>query len=276
MKKIIVYLCLFLGLQMVFTGIGLALAQPLIRFYPQLSHDASAIGLQMGTLLSGLCFIAIVLLRKEAAITRGNIPPSAMFPLLVCSALFTLGQLLPSNWLLEHTNLPNKLKDTLEVLMKYPMGAIALSLVIPVAEELMFRGIVFKNVLNITQKPWWAIAISALTFAIVHLNPVQIAFALPMGIVLGWVYWRTGSLWPCIVIHITNNLSATVFTLCFGSNSTTETLLPDASLRYGTLFIGGLVCICSLMLINRLTRNMVRPEAEPTNTPSTNMEMQNK
>lgn len=47
--------------------------------------------------------------------------------------------------------------------------------------------------------------VSALIFGIVHGNPVQMFFASILGLVLGWVYYRTGSLLPCMLMHFINN-----------------------------------------------------------------------
>ncbi|MCF0184073.1 MAG: CPBP family intramembrane metalloprotease, partial [Bacteroidaceae bacterium] len=51
-------------------------------------------------------------------------------------------------------------------------------------------------------------------FAGVHVNPVQVVFATFMGLLLGWIYLRTGSLWPCIALHIANNSTAVLMARC--------------------------------------------------------------
>lgn len=73
-------------------------------------------------------------------------------------------------------------------------------LIAPVVEELLLRGIVLRGFLG-RYRPGTAIALSALIFAVMHLNPYQLASALVIGLVLGWVFYRTGSLWPCIFGH---------------------------------------------------------------------------
>ena len=91
-------------------------------------------------------------------------------------------------------------------------GWILLSLaVIPaVFEELFFRGYLFSALARVL-KPWLTILISALLFAVFHLvvrDSLAIERLLPtwlLGVVLGWVCVRTGSVLPGIVLHCTHN-----------------------------------------------------------------------
>jgi hypothetical protein len=78
-------------------------------------------------------------------------------------------------------------------------------LLAPVLEEVLFRGIILEGLLT-NQKPAAAIAWSSMLFSLAHLNPWQVLPTLAGGLFLGWVYWRTRSLIPCILIHATNNL----------------------------------------------------------------------
>jgi membrane protease YdiL (CAAX protease family) len=78
-------------------------------------------------------------------------------------------------------------------------------IVAPVAEELLFRGIILRGLLG-RFKPWMAISLSAMLFALMHMNPWQTVPQFGLGLVLGWFYLRTRSLWPCIAGHALNNL----------------------------------------------------------------------
>jgi len=75
---------------------------------------------------------------------------------------------------------------------------------IPIFEEIVFRGILLGGLLRMRCRPWLAILISALVFSILH-HPVAFVPALLMALVAGWLYWRTGSLIPGIIIHVVNN-----------------------------------------------------------------------
>jgi membrane protease YdiL (CAAX protease family) len=55
-----------------------------------------------------------------------------------------------------------------------------------------------------------AIALSALLFSVGHLNPAQMPHAFLIGLLLGWMYWRTGSILPGMAYHCANNSVAYV------------------------------------------------------------------
>ena len=89
-----------------------------------------------------------------------------------------------------------------------PVGLMAVGVIGPFAEELLFRGAVLPSLLKwdrISGKPWLAIVISAALFSLAHMNPAQMPFAFLLGLLLGWLYYRTGSLLPGLVIHVINN-----------------------------------------------------------------------
>ena len=75
----------------------------------------------------------------------------------------------------------------------------------PIGEEICFRGIILGGLLKTRCRPWLAILISALLFALLHGLGANFVTALLFGILVGWLYWRTGSIIPGVIIHITNN-----------------------------------------------------------------------
>ena len=67
---------------------------------------------------------------------------------------------------------------------------------------------------------------SAFYFAFIHLNLYQAIGAFLMGLFMGWIYYRTGSLWLTILIHFVNNGSSTLFTV-LNPQMDVETTLMD-------------------------------------------------
>lgn len=91
----------------------------------------------------------------------------------------------------------------LGLLLSLAAGAI----ITPLGEEAFFRG-VLANALLGTMRPWIAIVLSASIFAVAHgLNPV-LPTAFVVGLASGLLFHRTGSLWPSVVLHGFNNLTA--------------------------------------------------------------------
>ena len=87
-------------------------------------------------------------------------------------------------------------------------GVIAGVILAPIAEEILYRGILLRGMLKMRWYPWIAIPMSALLFSIMHGTTLQTINILPFGIILGWLYWRTKSLYPGIFMHIVNNAIA--------------------------------------------------------------------
>ncbi len=84
-------------------------------------------------------------------------------------------------------------------------GSIALLVIAaPVTEEALFRGVFLFGFLR-RYSPRRAIVVSALLFAVFHLNPWQFLGALTAGLLFAWWVMRTGSLVPVLVCHALNN-----------------------------------------------------------------------
>ena len=79
----------------------------------------------------------------------------------------------------------------------------------PIFEEWLCRGMVLRGLLS-KMKPGWAIVISALFFAVIHMNPWQALNAFIIGVIMGYVYYKTGSLLLTMLIHFVNNATAVI------------------------------------------------------------------
>lgn len=85
-------------------------------------------------------------------------------------------------------------------------GMVVLLCILPaVTEELALRGLV-QYWLEVAIKPWKAIAIASALFALLHFSVVSGPYLFFVGLLLGVVRHRTGSLYPCILIHFLHNL----------------------------------------------------------------------
>lgn len=91
----------------------------------------------------------------------------------------------------------------------YLLYLIVLSLGPGLSEELAFRGFILRG-LSARFSPVGAITLTALLFAILHLDLLQILGVFPFGLYAGYLVVRTGSLYPAIVSHAVTNLASTV------------------------------------------------------------------
>lgn len=81
--------------------------------------------------------------------------------------------------------------------------------VIPIAEELLYRGVVYKRLRNLFGTTA-AIILSALIFGLVHANLIQFMYAGILGLLLAYLFEATGKLYTPIFGHIAANLAAVV------------------------------------------------------------------
>lgn len=92
---------------------------------------------------------------------------------------------------------------------------LALVVVAPIVEELLFRGFVFKG-LRQSLGAWPAIIVSALIFGLAHLQVNVGIDTFALGLVLAFLVHKTGSIYPAIVLHAMKNGLA--FLLIFSSS----------------------------------------------------------
>lgn len=97
-----------------------------------------------------------------------------------------------------------------EIFTKDIFSIIAIVIAAPILEEILCRGIILKGLLK-NYSPPKAILISTLFFVLMHLNPWQAPAALFIGLFSGWVYYKTRSVIPGMIIHAANNGTAASF-----------------------------------------------------------------
>ena len=128
-------------------------------------------------------------------------------------------------------------------------------------EEIMMRRVILKEMQRATKSMWWGIIISSALFAIVHINPVQVVFAMPAGIILGWLYCKTGSLLVPICVHILNN-SAAFITMRMDSDSTFSIKSPfGVMLTFILFFISVGAAIWIVRYYNKLRKEQELQQA---------------
>ena len=110
----------------------------------------------------------------------------------------------------EFLGLPDMMQDTFLAMSRNIFGIISITVMAPLVEELLFRGAIQGYLHRKGMKPLQAIFIASAIFGIIHMNPIQIPFAFAIGMIFGWLYYRTGSLVPGIVGHFINNSIACI------------------------------------------------------------------
>ena len=162
------------------------------------------------TIVLGYMLIAILFFGKRyVELSFGRIERRMVWPVIGMSVLIAASQafvlfsalsLFGTDFLYQGEDLERR-----QQLFSGIAGALYCCVMGPIIEEIGFRGIFLGGLLKTRCRPWIAILISAVVFALFHGFGAQFVTALLFGILVGWLYWRTGSIIPSIIIHIANN-----------------------------------------------------------------------
>ncbi len=167
--------------------------------------------LAITAVISSLATFILFVSTKWAPVS-GNYLKTRPWDVFFWSALLALGSILPMQFLAEKFNLtmPEGTEEMFKSIMKVSWGYVALGLMVPIAEEIVFRGAIQRVLQNALgeRKRWIAIVVSALIFGIIHFNLAQGLHAFLVGLLLGWLYSKTGSILPGFVFHWANNTVA--------------------------------------------------------------------
>lgn len=224
MKKAISYTLIFIGIQI----IGGAVITNLWSLITG-NSDKTAAMLITTTGVIGLLTIVIFLWTRYAEVSPTWLR-TRPWTVLSWSVIAALGALIPSAWIQEQMpELPNIAEQEFGTIMGTPWGYLVIGLLAPLSEEIVLRGAILKELLKSEKlSTWTAIAISALFFALVHMNPAQMPHAFLIGLLLGWMYYRTGSILPGVAYHWANNSVAYVM----------YALYPDPDMKLIDIFKG--------------------------------------
>ena len=132
-------------------------------------------------------------------------------------------------------------------------GILRIVIIAPIVEEVIFRGIIMSG-FSRNYHPAFAIFFSALLFALFHLNPWQFAATFALGLILGYIRIRTGSVIACIAGHVIHN--GLVFLSVYYYNDLTNIAfmksgIPGNYLIHLLIFLSGIAMIWFFSLAKR-------------------------
>lgn len=205
MKMVLKLLLIYIGFQFV----GSLLALPILLFADKTT------ALSVGLIVSSALMIGYLWKKHYMKIDKStwSIGPKFTFAWLIP---FALGGYFFATYIIQYLNLPDLLEDQFVDMSSNVFGIFSIVLIGPIAEEVLFRG----GIMNyfIERKGYdrrKAILLSALIFGIIHFNPAQVVYAFLLGLVLGCIYYQTGSLLLCCIVHIALNGFSTLLTVCY-------------------------------------------------------------
>jgi len=255
--RVIYPLFIFLGIQII-VGIGIALYYTATVILPKLSQgfDSSILTKQMTEWITGqtllialICDLTVLPLlvflyfrqmkgKRRPALSSFKIADYLLVAGLAVFANFTVSYFITGFDILKYF-------PDYQVIMEGISGPIILQIitvgiVAPIAEEFLMRGVVLNRLLGyIRVRP--ALFMQAALFGILHLNLLQGMYAGVLGLLMGYIYIKYGSLLMTILFHITMNTLSIVIPESFA-----EGVNPFIILIVSAVLTAG-----TIMLINR-------------------------
>lgn len=227
-------------------GIAAAFSCEFIEFLTKTTINSSAWAMAIYMLAAELYMIHKCRKKFHLRVRLEKIqkmPKAIIFLLVFLVGLF---QAIPMSVLERFMDLPDYLEQDFLNLEHNPIGILVLCIIAPIAEEYLFRGLMMRKMLRWNISPWYAIIASSIMFGLIHLNPAQIPGPIILGIVMAWMCYRTKSLIPGIIIHITNN------TLCLIPEECYDTYIASTPIMEGGLSLVSIaIVILSISFFNK-------------------------
>ncbi len=124
-----------------------------------------------------------------------------------------------------------------------------------ILEETLFRGIIQEGLFR-KYGAWRSIVIAAVIFGVIHVIPQQVVAATLMGLVLGYIYYKTRSLLSVVILHGVNNSLAQLGLMLSGGEPSTLRQEISTPWMYWTLYaVAALLLIFSLVKVVLLIRS---------------------
>lgn len=236
MKKALLYFLAFIAVQLTVGG-TVGTVMKLIGLADSMDSGSVLITASaIGSIITLVLFLAM----KWCIVSRSYVRSRPWWT-LSWTALLAIGIVIPLTWMEEQ--LPeswqtNIIADEMEKMLRSTEGYFVVCMLAPLMEEVVFRGAIIRALrewfgkrwgtspwLNdISKGEWTAITVSAALFAAAHMNPAQIPHALLVGMLLGWLFVKTNSIVPSLLVHWINNSASYVMMNLF------PTLPMDAKL----------------------------------------------
>ncbi len=156
--------------------------------------------------------------------------------------------------------------DNPKGLLGFLLSFIATAIVPALAEEFACRGIV----LGLLRKygDGFAIITSSIVFGVMHGNFDQIPFAIMVGLILGYIYVKSNSIWISVAVHCANNAISVIFTYLDGTlNTNMQNLIYLVYLIFGLLAaVFGIYMLARLAISKTKKRSVVTTDGYKDNS----------
>ncbi|GAB4093732.1 CPBP family intramembrane glutamic endopeptidase [Flaviaesturariibacter terrae] len=149
---------------------------------------------------------------------------------------------LVNRWMIEHspfrhqvTAMEDQANGTLVVLLQKHtpkdllLNIVCIALTAGIGEELVFRGIIQRLLIRSTRSPWSGILITAFLFSFFHMQFMGFLPRFFLGVILGAIYWYSGSLWTSMLAHFLYDTLILVIAYYVPSTASSDSSLLEGS-----------------------------------------------
>ncbi len=161
-----------------------------------------------------------------------------------------LNQLIPlPKGLVEGEAGANKAVELMATAQNIPdllMSIIVVGLLAAISEEIFFRGVMQRIIIHITKNAWLGIIITATLFSIFHFQFTGFLPRMALGIILGALYWYSGSLWATIAFHFLHNFLGIIAEYITKNNSINK--VPNSNNEIA-IFIYGIAALIAIYFV---------------------------
>jgi len=210
-------------------------------------------GLLCSTIMSIILFsIMYFKQKKNFSIRQAGSP--VVFPITILLAVagsFMLITVLSSIQILLGTELQTSGLEFEDLTIEQSIISVVLVVfLVPVAEELCFRGL-SQNHFYKKFSFWAANCLQAGFFGLVHGVPIQVAYAFLIGLLIGWMYHKSGRLFVAIIAHMAFNSGGYILELIPNIDGVFESVLQQMLYLFAPAL---LVFVATIIIFAKITR----------------------
>jgi len=142
------------------------------------------------------------------------------------------------------------------------VNIIIIALLPAIGEELLFRGVIQKELTKVISNPHVAILIASIIFSGFHIQIQGFLPKLIIGLILGYAYYWTKSIWYPMALHFINNGLQTLILFFAGDaieGAQEEAVKPEMSIL---IIVVGISCFLCYLLVNKIRDHISQPKIE--------------
>lgn len=139
----------------------------------------------------------------------------------------------------------------------FALQVIAAGIVGPIAEEMVFRGLLYNRIKKISGVIVAAV-LSSIIFGVYHENWIQAPYAMIIGLVCVYVYEKYNSIIAPILLHISANMFSLIISRIAMYMAGEQTVTPSLSQQFTSLIVMTLIMGCLALLFGKIIDKTVK------------------